>query len=304
MAEIAMQPALAQLATAEGGAVALETLHKIVSNILANQDDPKYRKLRLENAAMQRKVFSVAGGIEFMLALGFNKTATDIILPASVSAVRLLQARQAIEDALKPKQTAAPAPAPVPASVPVAATAPPTAAPPVPAAAAPTAPAAAFSADSIASILNNIQPAASSAAASFSADSIASMLRNMPQQAQQPRPQQPAAEPLDLMDVLSLVNPWDQEMNSRLSGFLPEGSPSDSVAETLSTPQLQQAAASFTHALNGLGGQGLIAEMRLNPAGFGVEAFLRALQEKAEADKQTHTTEGGRGASSTSMDLS
>ena len=126
----------------------------------------------------------------------------------------------------------------------------------------------------------------------------------MPQQAQPPRPQRPAAEPLDLMDVLSQVNPWDREMHAQLSGFLPEGSPADSVAETLSTPQLQQAAASFTHALNGLGGQGLIAELRLNPAGFGVEAFLRALQEKADADKQTHAAEGGGGGASTSMDLS
>ena len=41
----------------------------------------------------------------------------------------------------------------------------------------------------------------------------------------------------------------------------------DSIGETLRTPQLQQAAASFTEALNGLGAQGLIAELRLNPTG-------------------------------------
>ena len=180
--------------------------------------------------------------------------------------------------------------------------------------AAPTAPTvpAAFSADSIAGILNNIQaaaaPAAPPGAAGFSADSIASMLRNMPQQQAQQTQQtqlQRGSPPLDLMQVISLVNPWDREMQARLSEFLPEGAPPDTVAETLSTPQLQQAAASFTHALNGLGAQGLIAEMKLNPSGYGVEAFLRALQDKADADKRAK--EGGGDHASTSsapMDLS
>jgi hypothetical protein len=143
------------------------------------------------------------------------------------------------------------------------------------------------------------------------------MLRNMPQQSQppQPPPQQRGTQPLDLMDVLSLVNPWDRELQACLSEYLPdpEGSPSaDTVAETLSTPQLQQAAASFTNALNGLGGQGLIAEMRLNPSGYGVEAFIRALQDKADAEKRAKQGEqgggggggGGGSASSAPMDLS
>ena len=307
-----MQAALAQLSQEAGGQVALATLQTILSNILAHQEEPKYRKLRLENAAMQKKVFSISGGTDFLLAVGFKKTETDLILPNSVSPVSLVQARQAIEDALK--STAPPAVAA--AAPPAAAPAPPAAAPAPPAApAAPAAPAM-FSADSIASMLNNIQPAAAAppaappAAGSFSADSIASMLRNMPSQPQQ---QQRGAPPLDLMEVLSLANPWDGEMQAKLADFLPDpqGSTPDSVAETLSTPQLQQAAASFTHALNGLGGQGLIAEMRLNPSGYGVEPFLRSLQEKADAEKRAKEAEqgssasgGGASASSAQMDLS
>jgi len=63
--------------------------------------------------------------------------------------------------------------------------------------------------------------------------------------------------------------------------------------ETLNTPQLQQAAARFTEALNQGEAAGLIAEMRLNPSGLGVEPFLRSLQEATSSASAASTTESG-----------
>jgi hypothetical protein len=93
--------------------------------------------------------------------------------------------------------------------------------------------------------------------------------------------------PLELIEILTLAASsgvaFDRGIQAQLAEHLPSSpSSADSVVETIQSPQLQQAAAGFTQALNGLGGQGLLAEMRLNPAGYGVEQFLRALQEATE----------------------
>ena len=203
----------------DGGKVALETLVKIVGNICANSNEPKYRKLRLENSTMQTKVFSVSGGIELLYAVGFERVEGDLILPPTASLVRLLQARQAIEEALKPKLTTAaptaPAAAPAAPVAPVVPVAPATQAAP----AAPAAPT--FSTDSIASMLNNIQPAAPPPAATaaptalagmggatggggFTADSIASILASIPPVPAAP-PQPSRTPPLNLVEVLNLA---------------------------------------------------------------------------------------------------
>jgi len=140
------------------------------------------------------------------------------------------------------------------------------------AAALPAAPA--FSADSIASAMAAAAapPAApgapAPAAAAFSADSIASLLGSITQPTQ----------PVSLNAVLSAdatIPLVDASMEASLSEHIPPGS---SVTETLQTPQLQQAAQSFTEALHSGDAAGIIAEMGLNPAGHGVEPFLRALQ--------------------------
>jgi len=242
----------------------METLCKVISNILAQPAEAKYRKLRLENAAMQKRVFSVPGGLDFLLALGFESTAGELTLPPGASLDKLQEARVAIEAGL-----ASMAPSAVPAPV-------------APAPAAPAPAAAPFSADAIASMLNNIQanvpatavpPAATQPA--FNANTIASILGNI----QAAAPQSP---PIDLNDVLALAmgSCSDAGAQARLAEYLPEGGAfGDTVRETLGSPQLQQAASSFTAALHGVDAQGLIAELRLNPAGYGVEPFLRALQE-------------------------
>jgi len=70
----------------------------------------------------------------------------------------------------------------------------------------------------------------------------------------------------------------------RLAEHLPtvDGAP-DSVHETLTTPQLQQAMSRMTEALHSGDAAGLVAELRIQPRGIGVEPFLRALQEATPA---------------------
>lgn len=52
----------------------LITLMKIIDNILQKPNDPKVRTIRLQNAAFSNKVGSRKGGIEFLLACGFERT--------------------------------------------------------------------------------------------------------------------------------------------------------------------------------------------------------------------------------------
>jgi len=155
----------------------------------------------------------------------------------------------------------------VPSSAPAAtATAAPTAAP---AAAAP------FSAMDISNILGNIMPGAPPAApapgagGAFSAEAISNILSSCSAQA-----------PVTLNSVLAADSTTplvDTSMEQRLAEHLPEGV-AESVAETLSTPQLQQAMLRMTEALHTGDAAGLVAELGIRPAGLGVEPFLRALQ--------------------------
>jgi len=88
----------------------------------------------------------------------------------------------------------------------------------------------------------------------------------------------PQAAPVSLNAVLSpeATAPLiDSTMAAALAEHLPAG---ESAAQTVNTPQLQQALTRFTEALHTGGAAGLIAELRINPSGLGVEPFLRALQ--------------------------
>jgi len=52
---------------------AVETLRKYVSNIVQKPDEPKYRKIRLENATFDRNVRQPRGGIRFLESIGFRE---------------------------------------------------------------------------------------------------------------------------------------------------------------------------------------------------------------------------------------
>ena len=117
----------------------------------------------------------------------------------------------------------------------------------------------------------------------ISAASISSILANIGAAA-------PQTPPLSLNAVLqpdATAAAVDEAAAARLAEHLPAAGASgeaETTSRTLSSPQLAQAAAQFTEALNSGGAAGLIAELGISPSGPGVEAFLEALQKKADED--------------------
>ncbi|GMS95875.1 hypothetical protein PENTCL1PPCAC_18050 [Pristionchus entomophagus] len=57
--------------------VAMETIRKYLQNILENQSEPKFRKIRMSNKAFNDRVLSVKGGREFLEAVGFEEREED-----------------------------------------------------------------------------------------------------------------------------------------------------------------------------------------------------------------------------------
>ena len=57
---------------AEARATATKTLKKLVENLVAAPDNPKFRRVRVSNAKIQQAVLGVPGGEEFLRALGFK----------------------------------------------------------------------------------------------------------------------------------------------------------------------------------------------------------------------------------------
>ena len=49
-------------------------LTKIVENVLAHPEEPKYRSLRLSNKALRSKIFDRSGGAEVMRVLNFRRS--------------------------------------------------------------------------------------------------------------------------------------------------------------------------------------------------------------------------------------
>ena len=126
-------------------------------------------------------------------------------------------------------------------------------------------------------------PAAAPVTGPISAASISSILANIGAAA-------PQTPPLSLNAVLqpdATAAAVDEAAAARLAEHLPAAGASgeaETTSRTLSSPQLAQAAAQFTEALNSGGAAGLIAELGISPSGPGVEAFLEALQKKADED--------------------
>jgi biotin carboxyl carrier protein len=93
---------------------------RLRSNILKNRDELKYRRIKVSNPKLRSAVFSVAGGRDVLLAIGFQpETDEELVLPANANLVQLLQMHDACDAALKQvamvapqSTTAAPATAP------------------------------------------------------------------------------------------------------------------------------------------------------------------------------------------------
>jgi len=52
---------------------ALVTANKMLTSLLANQSEPKFRSIRVQNGAFQNKVASVPGAVDLMIAAGFQE---------------------------------------------------------------------------------------------------------------------------------------------------------------------------------------------------------------------------------------
>lgn len=98
----------------------LTTLMKMMENVEKNPAEPKFRKIKLSNAAFNKKVVSCSGGVEAMLAMEWtpdqDPDGEDVwILPSTSSQQATFRQRLQAEVAKLP---AAPAPAPKAAASP------------------------------------------------------------------------------------------------------------------------------------------------------------------------------------------
>ena len=55
----------------------VKTLSTIITNITAHPDEEKYRKLRVNNPAVQKKIVPLVGGTEFLEIAGFSRITDD-----------------------------------------------------------------------------------------------------------------------------------------------------------------------------------------------------------------------------------
>lgn len=78
---------LKQYRVAGDGLVALKTLHVYVNNLLEKpMEDPKFRTIKLTNAAFKKRVASLVGGVALLKALGFVKNEQEEVLYLTVEA--------------------------------------------------------------------------------------------------------------------------------------------------------------------------------------------------------------------------
>jgi hypothetical protein len=68
----AVSVAAGQLRSDPAGATAAEVLCRLLSNIVGSPGEAKYRRVRLSNPRIQAAVVEVGGGVELLLACGFD----------------------------------------------------------------------------------------------------------------------------------------------------------------------------------------------------------------------------------------
>ncbi|MEW5298946.1 MAG: hypothetical protein WDW38_004866 [Sanguina aurantia] len=66
-----LQHCLSMVLTSPHAAASLQTLARIINNVLASPHEPKFRTMRLGNAKIQETVVAVPGAVEFLQAAGF-----------------------------------------------------------------------------------------------------------------------------------------------------------------------------------------------------------------------------------------
>jgi len=59
----------------------LQTLHRLLTNVVGDPSNPKFRTLKKENKTIQTKIVNVPGGVALLQALGFEDTGETYELP-------------------------------------------------------------------------------------------------------------------------------------------------------------------------------------------------------------------------------
>ena len=75
----------------------VETLHKIVTNILSQSLEPKFRKLPKKSQSLQEKVLKFGPAVEFLKVSGFADQ-HDCMMMADFDRLKLEQANKALEE--------------------------------------------------------------------------------------------------------------------------------------------------------------------------------------------------------------
>jgi len=72
------------------------TLLKVLANIVDKPGEAKFRHLNTENAALQNKIFSVPGAMDYLLAIGFKQVGSALDMDEG-NAASVAQARTQLE---------------------------------------------------------------------------------------------------------------------------------------------------------------------------------------------------------------
>jgi hypothetical protein len=58
-------------------AIGVKTLTFFVQNVIKSPDEEKYKKIRVKNAGVQKKIMPLVGGVEFLEIAGFTRITDD-----------------------------------------------------------------------------------------------------------------------------------------------------------------------------------------------------------------------------------
>jgi PUB domain. len=90
---------------------ALDTLTKLLSNVIQNPMEEKYRKVKKSNAVFHKRLGRLTGGTEILLAIGFRAVAGEadadngeeyyVLTPSPDAWPKLLQSKETIDEAVR-----------------------------------------------------------------------------------------------------------------------------------------------------------------------------------------------------------
>jgi len=108
---------------------ACEILGKLLSNVVSDPNNPKYRQIKLANKTIEEKLLPASGAFEILFSVGFEEADDKLILPLDANIKTIEKFRDAIRDIDKdPKAVTKPAETasanPTPATLPTTAAAP------------------------------------------------------------------------------------------------------------------------------------------------------------------------------------